>query len=645
MKKQLSFPVHPLLAAAIVAGALFVVLFGAYGLTRWASAGEVMGRVQVAEMELGGRTESEAYNALDTIEINRLSRLARFTVDGNEVELEPGYTGLNIDEDAAVSAAMAVGREGNFANQFLFWLTNIFSTTEIQLEGSLDDSAMEDIFDGWDTEVIGKPIQPGSVEIEDGQLVANYPRTGVGVDREQASQIVLETLLAEDSITADIPTETVEPLLTDADVDRALAEAQRMLAGPITLVYEDDQAVLDEGQLQQAFVSETVTNSPPRIVNSFDPEVIDTFLDPIRSEFEAEPVDAEFRINDDNTVSVIPGENGTRIDEMETAERLYEASQTDSRTTTLPIVEGAEPEVTTEYLESLQVEHLVSQFTTYHDCCEPRVTNIQLMADAIDGTLVLPGETFSINEHVGERTVDNGFVPAPSIVGGEIVDTVGGGTSQFATTFYNAVFWGGYEDVEHKPHSYYFSRYPEGIEATLFWRSIDVKFRNNRDHAVLIDTRYSDTSITVRFFGFNDGRTLVGEQSGGETRIRAANEGGPEALHVRGNVSDRYAFTEPGDPIYRGNSDLDIDEERQVQGPAEGWSVTITRTILRGGNDVVEEEEWVWRYRPQTEIIEVHPCKVPDSGTPCPTTTTTTTVPPTTTTTTEASSTTTNGDG
>ncbi|HEY7824621.1 MAG TPA: hypothetical protein VIG24_17400, partial [Acidimicrobiia bacterium] len=128
MKKQLSFPIHPLLAAAIVVGALFVVLFGAYGLTRWASAGEVMGRVQVAEMELGGRTEAEPYNALDTIEINRLSRLARFTVDGNEVELEPGYTGLDIDEDAVVAAAMAVGREGNFANQFLFWLTNIFST-------------------------------------------------------------------------------------------------------------------------------------------------------------------------------------------------------------------------------------------------------------------------------------------------------------------------------------------------------------------------------------------------------------------------------------------------------------------------------------------------------------------------------------
>ncbi|MFP3881148.1 MAG: VanW family protein [Actinomycetota bacterium] len=633
MKKQLSFPIHPLLAAAIVAGAFFVVLFGAYGLTRWASAGEVMGRVQVAEIELGGRTESEAYNALDAIEINRLSRLARFTVDGNEVELEPGSTGLDIDEDAVVAEAMSVGREGTFANQFLFWLTNIFSTTETELEGSLSDTAMEEIFDEWDTEVIGKPIQPGSIELREGELVANYPQTGVGVERGPAKRIVLETLLAEDSITADIPTETVEPLLTNADVDQAMDEARKMLAAPMTLAYEGQQAVLDVGQLREAFVSETITNSPPRIVSSFDPEVIDTFLEPIRSEFEAEPVDAEFRINDDNTVSVIPGENGTKIDEVETAARLYEASQTDSRTITLPIVEGAEPEVTTEYLESLRVEHLVSQFTTYHDCCEPRVTNIQLMADAIDGTLVLPGETFSINDHVGERTVENGFVPAPSIVGGEIVDTVGGGTSQFATTFYNAVFWGGYEDVEHKPHSYYFSRYPEGIEATLFWRSIDVKFRNNRDHAVLIDTRYTDTSITVRFFGFNDGRTLVGEQSSGETHIRVENEGGPEALHVEGDVSDRYAFTEPGDPEYRGDPDLDVDEERQVQGAAEGWSVTITRTILRGGTDVVEEQEWVWRYQPQTEIIEVHPCKVPDSESPCPTTTTTTTVSESTTTT------------
>jgi vancomycin resistance protein YoaR len=257
--------------------------------------------------------------------------------------------------------------------------------------------------------------------------------------------------------------------------------------------------------------------------------------------------------------------------------------------------------------------------------------------------LVRPGETFSLNGHVGERTLEKGYVDAGSIVAGEIVDTIGGGTSQFTTTMYNAVFWGGYQDVEHKPHSYYFSRYPEGIEATLFWQSIDLKFRNNREHAVLIDTLYTDTSITVRFFGFNDGRTLVGEQSGGQTHMRVQNEGGPEALHVKGDTSERLEVTEPGEPQIRGNPELGVNQQQTVQSPAEGWTVRVTRTVLRGGTEQVEEQQWVWRYRPQFEIIEVHPCKVPGSSTSCPTTTTTSTQPPpppTTTTTTDTSATT-----
>jgi vancomycin resistance protein YoaR len=632
MNKQLSFPVHPLLAAAIVVGGLFVVLLSFYGLTRWMSADEVMGRVSVAEADLGGKTEDEAYNEMTTLEIKRLGRVAHFVVDDNEVELEPGYTGLNVDEDNIVGQAMAVGREGNFANQFLHWLTNIFSTTEIPLEATVNESAMNDLFNAWDTQVINKPIVPGSVALEEGELVPVYPATGVGVDREPALDVVVDSLLAETAETTEVPTVVVEPVLTAADVDTALAEAQLMLAAPITLTYQEQSTVVGVEQLQAAFVSETITNSPPQIVNSFDPAMVNTFIDPIRADFEAAPVNAEFVINDDNTVSVQPSSNGTRIDEVETAIRLYDASQTAARTAELPVVEGAEPERTTEYMEGLNVKHLVSQFTTYHDCCAPRVTNIQRIADAVDGTLVLPGQTFSLNDHVGERTIEKGYVDAGSIVAGEIVDTIGGGTSQFTTTMYNAVYWGGYQDVEHQPHSYYFSRYPEGVEATLFWRSIDLKFKNNREHAILVDTRYTDTSITVRFFGFNDGRTLVGEQSGGETHIRVAAEGGPEALHVKGETSERTNFTDPGEPVYRPNPELGVDDQDQTQTEAQGWSVTVTRTILRGGTEQVEQHTWNVRYSPQFAVYEVHPCKVPGTSVACPTTTTTTQPPPTTTT-------------
>ncbi len=635
MKKQLSFPIHPLLAAVLIVAGLLTLLLTAYGLTRWASSGEVMGRVEVEEAQLGGLTEVEALNTMSALEIGRLGRPATFMIEGQAVPLQPGETGLDIDETLVVEKAMAVGREGNQAAQFLHWLGHILATVEMPLPGTINEFAMDEVFDDWDAGVIAQPLQAGGIHLEDGVLVADYPATGVGIDRPPASGIVLQNLLVAEPTVAELPTATIQPELTDADVDAALAEAQIMLAGPITLTYDGDSTTLDQGELTGAFVSETVSQSPTTIVNSFDPAVIDQYLASVRSEFEAAPVDAKFVIHDDNTVTVQPGSNGTRIDEMETAQRLKEASFTANRTGELPIVEGAEPDLTTEYLESLNVKHLVAQFTTYHDCCSPRVTNIHLMSEAVDQTLVLPGQTFSLNDHVGERTLEKGYLPAPSIVGGEIEDTVGGGTSQFTTTLYNTVFWGGYEDVEHQPHSYYFSRYPMGIEATLFWRSIDLKFRNNRQSAVLIDTRYTDTSITVRLFGYNDGRTIVGEQSGGETHIRVASEGGADALHVKGETSDPYDIVEPGDVEYRANPELKVDQQKSVQSAHEGWTVKITRRIYDASEtNLLEEQTWVHRYRPQREIIEVHPCKVPGTATACPTTTTTTTPPPPSTTTT-----------
>lgn len=291
-------------------------------------------------------------------------------------------------------------------------------------------------------------------------------------------------------------------------------------------------------------------------------------------------------------------------------------------------MEGAAPDVTTEYLEGLNVKHLVSQFTTYYDCCAARVQNIHQIADDLDMTLVLPGETFSLNGHVGQRTEEKGYVPAGTIIAGEIEDTVGGGVSQFTTTLYNAVFWGGYEDIEHKAHSYYFDRYPEGVEATLNWRTPDLKFRNNRDHAILIDTRYTNTSITVRFFGDNDGRTLKGEQSNSRSNVWVDKTGGPNARHVKGTVSDPFAITQPGAPRYQANPELSPEQTKQTQSEKQGWSVNVTRRILV--NDVeVEKSEWVVRYAPRFAVIEVHPCMMPGSTQTCPTTTT---VPSTTTT-------------
>src|SRR5690606_29363074 len=93
---------------------------------------------------------------------------------------------------------------------------------------------------------------------------------------------------------------------------------------------------------------------------------------------------------------------------------------------------------------------------------------------------------FSLNETVGERTAANGFTEGYIISDGIFRKDLGGGVSQIATTTFNAMFFAGLEDVEHKPHSVYIDRYPVGREATVAWPSVDLKFKNTTPYGVLV---------------------------------------------------------------------------------------------------------------------------------------------------------------
>lgn len=161
-------------------------------------------------------------------------------------------------------------------------------------------------------------------------------------------------------------------------------------------------------------------------------------------------------------------------------------------------------------------------FTTYHNCCESRVTNIHVMADQLDGMVIQPGEVFSMNERLGPRLRSDGYVPAGILLNGELYCcdhplNIGGGTSQVATTLYNAIFRNGFEIVAHRPHSRYINRYPLGIEATLGYPSPDVVFRNDTFTPLTIVTSYTNTSVTIDLVGDDMGRTTSWRVDGSAT--------------------------------------------------------------------------------------------------------------------------------
>jgi vancomycin resistance protein YoaR len=155
-------------------------------------------------------------------------------------------------------------------------------------------------------------------------------------------------------------------------------------------------------------------------------------------------------------------------------------------------------------------ERIATYTTTYLSTNRPRVSNIHTLTDALEGTLVAPGATFSFNETIGPRTAAKGYEEAPAIIGGRLVPSLGGGICQVATTLFNTVFESGLPVVERRNHSFYISSYPKGRDATVSWGGVDFKFKNDTDHWIYIATAYTNSSVTISLYGTDPGYEVRG---------------------------------------------------------------------------------------------------------------------------------------
>lgn len=615
---------RPVFRLIVVLSVLLVVGFAAFGVARAATSSRILDDVTVAGIPLGGLTPDEATAALASRAGELAARPATFRVGNTELILRPDEIGFAVDVQETVAAAFDIGRSGSLPGQFWWWLTHALGSVDMEPVTRLDAAATEALLVAWEGAAIPDLPFEGAIETDGTTPVALEPRPGRLIDRATAPAALVDGILSGE-VTA-LSVVAVDPTVTAAALDAALTEARRWLSGDVTLTTGTTEIVLTPSDLASALRSQPTGAGGLRLL--FDPGTVRSILEPSTEQIETSPVDARFAI-DGYQVSVVAGSTGTVVDEEASAGALAEAAASSWRRGALAIREGAQPEVTTAELESLDITHLVSRFTTYHDCCQNRVSNIHLMADAVDGAIVRPGERFSLNDYVGRRTPADGYLEDGTIIGGELTTSVGGGVSQFATTFYNTVYWGGYQDVSHKPHSFYFSRYPEGIEATISWPAPDIVFGNDSKSGILVKTEYTDTSITVSLYGNNDGRTVSGRHRNGRTEMTVIENGGSDARVVTSEVSDRRNPTTPGTEL-RPNPAIPPGERRQVQKPSPGWSVKVTRTITTNGDS--RQDTWTVTYSPRREILEVNPCEILELATPCPTTTTT--APPSTTTTT-----------
>jgi vancomycin resistance protein YoaR len=584
----------------VVLAPIAIVVWGTvvFAMDRASNSGEILGEVNVAGVELGGLEEYEARLALLELEYELASQPIDVVVEGTTYELYPYEVGYSLDREDMLAAALANGRTGGLRSQFGWWLGHFAGDdATVEVKASVDTTLLDPYFDRWQEEAIAAPPFEGGVVVENGELVGLYPRAGVGIDREATAQLIEAALLDPSRPTVTALTNTIEPVTSPSVIDDAVERAQGLIETSVRLSRVNPAASIEfpVSVLQQALQTDVVGDSEISIVLSFAPEPLIDFLDPRRASLEFPAVDAEIVILSNDTPSIIPGRNSMVIDDDALPGAVMAAATSITRSAALPYGEGEEPELTTQEAEDLGIKELLYRATTFYPCCGDqtnlnRINNIHLIADAVDGAIVLPGETFSLNEHVGQRTVEKGYAEAGAIIGDEVEccdhpENIGGGVSQFTTTLYNAIFFSGLEDVEHTPHTLYFARYPEGREATLGYPSPDLKFRNSTENAIYIRTWHTDDSVSVEFYGDNGGIT------------------------VTSRLSERCCFTEPFDS-YEPDPDLNPDEEKETDPGSAGWTVTVYRDI-EYPDGRIETQEWVWTYRPFPRKISVHPCRLP----------------------------------
>lgn len=498
--------------------------------------------------DLGRLTQSELQRKVQSIEDRYIGASIPVRVGDRVVEAKGIDLGLKVDRPRLVADAFAIGRTGPIGSRIKSYVHGWFGGTSIEVPVSASPSHLRRWLRKADRSFTGRPGHPVLIATNS-RWAIHRGKPGRAVDPNAAASIIGRALRKGPSPAAAIGLKRVNQPSSYSDAElagyekvanAATRESLEIVVGERTVslsatdlrsltkasVVDDTVSVSFEGartmQTIKARLGDAVSTSPVDArfeVQSIEPttESATESATESRGESTTEPtagstsrpatespssptpgqVEAgEKRL----VVTVLPSVNGTTCCGTNSVERLNSALAAPVRHPVVLDTNQIPASVTTESLQSLSIVEPIGTFTTKHKAGEVRVKNIHRIADLLQGKVIKPGETFSVNDTIGPRSKANGFFSAGVIEQGLFKEDFGGGISQFATTMFNAAFFAGLDLVEYQAHSLYINRYPYGREATLSFPKPDLKVRNNTPHGILIWPTYTSTTITVTLF-------------------------------------------------------------------------------------------------------------------------------------------------
>jgi hypothetical protein len=481
--------------------ALGLVLFGLAGLA-WSnhlsdSGVVVAGNVRYAGAPVEGLDRGELTAAVAGRAEELLANELTIEYGKGEFTVPFADIGFSYDQEATADAIIAARHQGSVWDQFSSWAIGGLIANDIEEVWDFDPKqamAALDDHPGLTPLFVTEPqVTPDGA----GLLTMTPGVVGTEADIDdivgQLGRIDLTD--PPQRLTTDV--EEIHPTVTDSAAEEATDRLNELTGNGVEISVEGRGAALTGPALQDLLEIEVADGT---VEVGFDTASLQSALERTIVGPVGDFVEPVLEVNGDDIDVITPGEAPPVCCRRGTGAWLGgEILGGATGPFGLPTRPTDDPTFLA-WADGSTIVEKVGEFTTPHACCEPRVENIHRIADIVRGAYLVPGETMSLNEFVGPRTVENGFVSAGAIRQGHMIQETGGGVSQFATTIFNAAYFAGLDIVEYRSHSIYFSRYPYGREATISSPGPDLVFTNSTDYPILIWTSYTDTSITVTMY-------------------------------------------------------------------------------------------------------------------------------------------------
>ncbi len=569
-----------------------ILLFGSVLAFELYYAKRIYPGVWVWTVGVGGKRPEEAAAVLeDGLGLN--APLVYLRSPDRSWGVRPTDLGLRLNPQATLALAYQLGRDRSWVGNLLTHLRLLAYGENFSPIVVYDERVARFYLEALAEQVDLSPAD-ATLSLDGVVPIANPARSGRYLDVEATLVALIPAVTRLAPAEVEIVVHEIPPATTDAE--QALAEAEALLADPLTLVLAHPREVdpgpwaLPPEQLATMLVARAEGGA---LHAALDEDALRAYLEGLAPALVIEPVDARFHFNEGTgqLEPINPSTEGRALDVGASVVRIVQELAAGNRYVPL-VVQAVPPRYpdTATAAESGIVELVAEGDSYFIGSPSGRDHNIRLAAPKFDGIVVAPGETFSFNHYLGEVTAEAGYDESYVTAGEQLAIEVGGGICQVSTTVFRAAFWGGYPIVNRWYHHYRVGYYElmgagVGMDATVYSPQVDFRFTNDRPYPLLIETEIEETAhrLVFRFYSTDDGRRVEREEP---------------------VVSDE---TEPGPPIYQLDQELEPGTVIRWQSAVDGLTAAVERRVYDAAGNLLYHDTFVSQYAPRRAAYHYGP--------------------------------------